>query len=240
MQYTLNETQLIATMLFLPGSYAAMYAVKNFRRLKDVWYLITKRSRCVKVNFTTRTNTNIERYTVPDEYGMMHLDGGIYYYDQRYAKFNSKRRMYEITLLDNQFLPEKGALAEAESPIAVDVTYIDDAGIKKTEKRRVKQYVLSFAGIIPQKVTLPAVKDEKGIIIEPEENFGAKELRDFAESHVSRDIVTATAQELTYMKYAMYASVFALAAVVVASFIIYQKIDHVQAMLDAARLVQGK
>lgn len=226
----------IIAIAFAPGIIlGALYLAKNMKRLPDIYRLVFKRDKCVLVRFRTRTNTIIERYMIPDEHGIMRIDGGIYQYDSKLACFNKRRRMHEFVCIENQFFSEKGELHKLTVKAPVIVT--GENGAQETREEEVPQYVLSFANIIPKKIVIPGEEDEDGNIL-PEEHLGAKELNDFAESHVSKDIITATAQEMGFLKIAALLAGGALIVAALVGVVLYNKVDHLQTALDTANAIK--
>lgn len=197
----------------------AVYIKIHKGYLKDRFNLRFRRSSVIKVNFQTRTGRNIERYIVPDKHSLLHINGGTYAYIEELSTINTRYRIPEITLLQSQIHPPIGDVIEVQGQ-EVEISVPQPDGTLKKEKRKVPNYVISYASKKPETLNGHIAEEIQGVL----------------DSHIVSDILTASNAYLRKIELLFIIACVCLVLIILFGFILIGMLNGIQNDLEMIKL----
>lgn len=234
MQASLLE--ILELMFALPLAWAFIYLIRNRKNALDIYNRIARRSRCVHVTFRTRAKYAIDRFLVPDQHGMMDIEGGVYHYLQEFAVWNPKHRMYSISFIEGQIEPEPGLLVRAMVRVPVERKN-EATGLLEMKEEEVPSYIVDLANVHPKlvEIEVPETRinaDGKMQTIMVTKRKTAKALHEFKQQKVATDIVEASSPAFQRLQTIMIICMVTCGLLVLGGYLFYQKLGTLQNQID--------
>jgi len=232
-------TGAILTLIMIgPVMFGVIFLWNNKKRLKDVWNLRFRRARTVRADMHTQAGRVDTRYVVPGERGLFKYRNGQYHFPSEGFEIDTKYGVPKADFVEVQIQSEEGELIQTGKSIGrATVKVQQDDGTFQTEEIDVPEILVSHARLRPKLLKLARRDDNGAVIIADEPPVTAVEVADALDSKIVSDITNASLAELQ-MTRIFIVLIIVLVLLVVGLFAIYNKLNGIQAFLEAARTIK--